>query len=448
MKYKKVFSKARFQTRSRNSFQVNEKRRQILVGARSEGTRSAYLGKVIEQGKVSTLLDYEVYCDVSFPHVIGIFGSRGSGKSFDLGVFVEEIFGQVESVDCTDSAIIFDVQDQFWTLGYDPSEENQNDTLQLKELEKWGIKRNKLSNIKVFAPANIESHVPNTIPFALSPTQLCDADFLAILELERFSPMGQAVLTLLESEGQQIPEKLAKKCSNRGILKTYQQGTIDGLRWRLQSLAKTGIIQESGVDVDRLLTRNTVSIIQMRNLSDAVRSLVVGVISRLVSNRMGRVQQARNVSQRTGKNIDKVGPKFPKKVWTILDEAHVLVPSDKVTPATLPLIDYVKRGRDAGLSLIFATQQPSAVHSKLMSQVDITLTHTLGFESDLSSAVNRMPTRSAVEYEVESEKASSISDVIRSLSPGEAILADGSSSRIFIVKIRPRKSAHGGNSPN
>ena len=38
---------------------------------------------------------------------------------------------------------------------------------------------------------------------------------------------------------------------------------------------------------------------------------------------------------------------------------------------TGPLVDYVKRGRDAGLSLIFATQQPSAVNSKLMSQVDI-----------------------------------------------------------------------------
>jgi hypothetical protein len=107
----------------------------------------------------------------------------------------------------------------------------------------------------------------------------------------------------------------------------------------------------------------------------------------------------------------------------------------------------VKRGRDAALSLIFATQQPSAVNSKLMSQVDLTITHTLGFESDISAAVARMPTRSTIEYEINNEKASSLADVIRSLSPGEAIVADGSSARVFIAKIRPRLSAHGGSTP-
>ena len=132
----------------------------------------------------------------------------------------------------------------------------------------------------------------------------------------------------------------------------------------------------------------------------------------------------------------------------VLDEAHILIPSDGATAATNPLIDYVKRGRDAGLSLIFATQQPSAVNSKLMSQVDMTFTHMLGFEADVIAAINRMPTRNMVDYEVDNERASSISEVIRSLSPGEAVIADGASSRAFLVKIRPRCTAHGGETPS
>jgi DNA helicase HerA-like ATPase len=118
-----------------------------------------------------------------------------------------------------------------------------------------------------------------------------------------------------------------------------------------------------------------------------------------------------------------------------------------MTAATGPLVDYVKRGRDAGLSLIFATQQPSAVNSKLMSQVDITITHTLGFETDLSAAVARMPTRTSVEYEIDNQKVSALSDVLRSLRPGEAVIADGASGRVFIAKMRPRVSAHGGATP-
>ena len=113
----------------------------------------------------------------------------------------------------------------------------------------------------------------------------------------------------------------------------------------------------------------------------------------------------------------------------------------------LPLIDYVKRGRDAGLSLVFATQQPSAVNHKLLSQVDLTLTHTLGFEADLNAAVARMPTRTAVDYEIDSQKVGSLKDVIRSLRPGEAVVADGFSDRIFVAKIRPRVTAHGGSTP-
>jgi DNA helicase HerA-like ATPase len=150
---------------------------------------------------------------------------------------------------------------------------------------------------------------------------------------------------------------------------------------------------------------------------------------------------------RTQQVLDERDKDITNRLWLVLDEAHVLVPSDGYTAATEPLIDYVKRGRDAGLSLIFATQQPSAVNSKLMSQVDLTITHMLGFDADLTAATARMPTRTSVDYDVDNQKVGSLSDVIRSLGPGEAIIADGASSRAFVAKIRPRVSAHGGATP-
>lgn len=397
---------------------------------------------MIEQGKTGSLLDYEVHCDVSFPHVIGIFGSRGSGKSFDLGVFLEEIFRDA-SGDC---GIVFDIQDQFWTLAYAPSEGIAGDAQHLADLAKWGLEPAAVTNVAVLIPRGSDTPVPNATPFSLSPSQLSEADWLALLDLERFSPMGQALLILLEQIGPQTPARLVQAVAGAGLTARFQQGTVDALIWRLGSLANIGVIDDDGLNIDELLQPNTLSVILMRNLSDGIRGLVVGVVSRLVADRMGREKQRRKVAMRT--NPDPLhDATLAARLWMVLDEAHVLVPSDGTTAATEPMIDYVKRGRDAGLSLIFATQQPSAVNSKMISQVDLTITHALAFETDLAAAAARMPARVPGDYEISNEKANGIGDVLRSLAPGEAFVADTSSGRGFLMKVRPRLSAHGGVSP-
>lgn len=445
MVYKKVFSTTRYQTKSQNSFTINPKEKRVIIGSRmGSPAKAAYIGKIIEQGKTGNLLDYEVHCDISFPHVIGIFGSRGSGKSFDLGVFLEEIFQT--SLEQGDSGIVFDIQDQFWTLAYAPSSAIAADAPHIADLAKWGLVASTVPNVAVLVPSNSDTPVPGAKSFSLSPTQLAPSDWLAILELERFTPMGQALLSILDTFGGRTPGEMALAIPSSGIGARFQQGTVDGLRWRLDSLERAAIIDHQGLNIDDLLRPNTLSVILMRNLTDAVRGLVVGVVSRLVADRMGRAKQLLKVAMRTGQAL---GPDacLATRLWMVLDEAHVLVPSDGTTAATEAMIDYVKRGRDAGLSLIFATQQPSAVNSKMMSQVDLTITHTLAFEADLTAATARMPARAAGDYEVDNERSGSLTDVIRSLSPGEAVVADASSGRSFLLKIRPRRSAHGGVSP-
>ena len=446
MKYKKVFSKTRFTTKSQNNFLTDTKSKSIVIGSRTVESRTTFIGKMIEQGKTSNLLDYNVLCDISFPHVVGIFGSRGSGKSFDLGVFLEGIFA-LQPEETSDAAIVFDVQDQFWTLAYQPREDIRVDQSQCEDLSIWDLEPCTVKNINVWVPESSDTEIPNAIVFSLSANQLSASDWLEILELERYSAMGQVLLTLLDKHHGYTPDLLAKACRNNQYLSGFQQSTIDGVRWRLESLANTRIISSVGISVDNLLQPGTLTILLMRNLSETIRGLVVGVISRLVSDRLGRAQQARKVALRTKKTNNQEYANITRQLWMVLDEAHVLIPASGATAATAPLIDYVKRGRDAGLSLIFATQQPSAVNSKLMSQVDLTITHMLGFDADLSAATARMPTRASVDYEINDQKVNSIIDVIRSFKPGEAVVADSTSGRIFIVKIRPRMSAHGGTNP-
>ena len=109
--------------------------------------------------------------------------------------------------------------------------------------------------------------------------------------------MGQALLNLLDSEGPQTPTELLARSLNNPALSTFQQGTIEGLCWRLDGLGKAGIIDESGLSIDELLTPGTLSVVLMRNLPESVRGFAVGVVARLVADRMGRAQQICKVQQ-------------------------------------------------------------------------------------------------------------------------------------------------------
>lgn len=286
--------------------------------------------------------------------------------------------------------------------------------------------------------------MPEAQIFQIAPKQLCADDWLAILEQERYSPMGQALLELLKKCENQHPSALAQN-SIPNVLSSFQSSTVDGLRWRLEAIAEMNLIGETGVDIKELLKQGRISVMLLRNLPENMRALATGVLARLLAVRMSEHHQSRKVARRRGNLVS--GDNSPERLWLVLDEAHVIVPNEGKTPASDPLIDYVKRGRDSGLSLIFATQQPSAVDNKLMSQADITFTHGLSFDSDIQAAIKRMPADTSHEYRQNGQKISSLGGAIRSLSPGETIVADATSSRIFVKRIRPRLTAHGGNTP-
>lgn len=424
--------------------------RAVLVGRRADETEAAsgLIAKVIEQASGSNLLDYGVWMDVGYPHVVGIFGTRGTGKSFDLGVLAECVAGATEV--CVgrppqSAVLFFDIQSQFWTLSLRPSAELPEDRWQVAALRAWGIGESAVDRVVVWYPRGTDSDVPNAMEFGISPGDLSGADWLTLLGLERFSAMGQALLTVIDRHGPAHPTELARLMSE-SVLRDFQGSTIDAVRWRLESLSATRLIEDPGTDLDEFLKAGTVSVLLLRSLAEELRALVVAVVTRKLADRMSRFHQQQRVARRVHSNEAQGG--VPDRLWLFLDESHVIVPREGRTAATDAVIDYVKRGRDAGLSLVFATQQPSAVDNRLMSQVDLTLTHSLSFESDLQAAVARMPTRTAVKYTKKGLAMPNLIDALRSLDPGQVIVADAMNGRVFVAQIRPRLTAHGGNTPN
>jgi len=137
------------------------------------------------------------------------------------------------------------------------------------------------------------------------------------------------------------------------------------------------------------------------------------------------------------KPVDEVIP----LVWMFVDEAHLFLPADGETPATSVLVnEWLRQGRQPGLSIIFATQRPAALHSDVISQSDIIICHRITAQDDISALEAVRPT-----YMRER-----IGDSLKKMGTekGVAFIVDDNSESAHIVRMRPRKSWHGGDEPS
>ncbi len=119
--------------------------------------------------------------------------------------------------------------------------------------------------------------------------------------------------------------------------------------------------------------------------------------------------------------------------WVLIDEAHTFF--DGVAETALHTI--LTRGRAPGVSLVLATQRPSAVSETAISQSDVLISHRLTAEADLEALAAARPT-----YVTESL------DERLPTEPGEVVIIDDATETIHAAQVRDRDTPHGGDSPS
>jgi DNA helicase HerA-like ATPase len=434
------------------------KERDLAIGQRSPDKppqSSLLLGKVAERGSAADYFDANVWLDVTFPHVVFVCGRRGSGKSYDLGIIAEGLsaagasnFSRTEGSYCT---ILFDLQSQFWTLGDKLSASNPADAEQLKMASQWKLV-GEVAKAQILLPHGGAPIRGDELTFTVSPASMELAEWLSLLDVDRFDPMGQALRTCIGLTQQAKPDftindlvSILKKRAAYPDLTRFQQSTCDALEWRLLALEEIGLFLPGPSLAQTLLTPGTASVILLRELDEGVKAVVVASTMRQIERLMSRYHQQLKVSQRA--NRDAPDEKLPSRAWILIDEAHLVCPADRSTPANSVVIDYVKRGRDAGLSLVLATQQPSALDSAAISQVDLSLIHRMTYEADITAALQRVPSPLPKDVSVGGRDISDPRLLIRGLLPGECLVSDAEASRAFIMRSRPRVCPHGGGEP-
>lgn len=449
----------------------------LLIGQRKHrGSNDALvsLGKCIESTRIGNKYDANVWLDIRTPHVVYVVGKRGSGKSYDLGILTEGLLlgesSRVSTKETPITTIIFDTQDQFWSLGSAPSGDIPEDKEQIADLQRWGLAPTRLPNFVLYKPRGESTELSGVADYSIDPADLSVDDWCSLLQEQRFTAIGHTVATLLEKVaktgyvttptaqgggGRRVPAKPAFELrdlldclrDDQDLNSTTAQQTRNAVLWRLQGLSNTSLFVSGGLNIRDLLKPGQLSVVLMRKLDNATKSIVVSVLAKKIFTLMGEYHTHRKLGRRRGTNIPATYAGLPEGAWVIIDEAHLVCPSDQDTSAKAALIEYVKRGRDAGLSLVLATQQPSAIDSRVLSQVDLLIAHRLVMEADINAALSRMPATLPSKISSGGQEIGHSSALIRMLDTREAWIADAESSRAFLVAMRPRLTAHGGDEP-
>jgi len=126
-------------------------------------------------------------------------------------------------------------------------------------------------------------------------------------------------------------------------------------------------------------------------------------------------------------------------VWLVVDEAHEFLPNDGKTSASDPLITILREGRQPGISLILASQQPGKIHTDVMTQADTVISHRLTAKIDID----------ALGMLMQSYMREGLNVMIDNLprTTGAALIFDDTNERMYPMQVRPRFTWHGGEAP-
>lgn len=433
-------------------------------------TTHVNLGRLSEQGTRP-----KVVLGFAREIVTGIFGQRGSGKSYTLGTVLEGLGAQdIEAnigVNTNDRAVlIFDTLN-IYQYAATPVSKIPDDSLRntlSKKFKTFGLTETDIA-IRRYYPEGRRQGFYTSLnrPFALDTSLMQPEDYAHIFGIDLYKdPTGHLLLAAFEAvKSAGYAHKSVAQDSNQmaglsELIKylsdesntagSFERTTIRALQSRLQILASDMLFSSEPIAVSSMVKAGEVTIIMLGHLQPSLRSLVATILVRQLFNMRSVASEAKktlrldsSISQTERAEAQKSINASPPRTLLCIDEAQGYAPPSKNNPCTSTLIQYVKEGRNHGLSLMITSQQPSAIHSELLSQIDCVIAHRLTVKSDIDAVFRNAKGRAPKKIS-SSNQTLSLEDVIRELAQGQCYISHGDSARAFITEIRPRVTAHGG----
>jgi len=406
-----------------------------------------YIGKGYVTMGAYTSLSNNIWLDVARSHVIMICGKRGSGKSYTLAAIAEELCDLDKEVSQNIAPLIFDTMGIFWTMKYKNEKE-------VELLQEWDLKPKNLP-VNIWVPYGYykeyeKRQIPVEGKFAIKASELSAEDWLSVFNLnitEEIAIIIQKILDALkELERDYDIDTIIEALQNDKAEEKIKNGAI-ALFQAAKSWGVFAMRGQKGTEISELVAAGQSNILDISCYSSIgkfnVRALVIGIVcKKLFNERMLSRKKEEMQALQHGQDYLNQKKKENPLVWLFIDEAHEFLPKEnqEKTAASDALIQILREGRQPGISLVMATQQPGVIHRDVMTQSDVIISHRLTNKKDIEALNEIMQS-----YLLESIRKS-MSD-LPSLK-GSAIILDDNSERIYPIRVRPRFTWHGGETPS
>lgn len=274
-----------------------------------------------------------------------------------------------------------------------------------------GVAPTVLDPMGVFTTLAEESdgaHVPGTVldSPAIAPTALDPKSWCSLLSLSPESAAGSLVwqaaqdASTIDSMRRAVRETAASQQDKRAALN------------HLTLAESWDVFDENGIDAHSL-AGGEITVVDLSGLDTAP----MNAVCRGVAETLYRAR------------IDTEISRLP---WLLVDECHTFFRG--VADDAIQRI--LTRGRTPGVSLVSATQRPSAIPETGISQSDILISHRLTSLDDIEALRKAQPTYldASLTERMPTE-------------PGEVVIVDDSTETVHTGQIRRRETPHGGDSP-
>lgn len=375
--------------------------------------------------------DELIYMNATGSRAVFICGKRGSGKSYTMGVIIEELFNQ-EQGEAT--IIIADPMGIYHTMAL-PNE------MQADEVRNAGFLTRGFP-VRLIVPgdplirygdatvlAKLRENGVEVVPLQINAADLSPEAWCELFDIGMNEVMGivlwRAIDTLLEKDRHFVIDDILSTINRDQKAKDTSKEALEN---RLMVANRWGIFAREPTSLNDVFLLNHINVLDLSVIdagTKGLRNMILDVVSRRLFTERTRERRREEFGLST---------KLPR-VWLAIDEAHQFVPKGRASLCKDMLIRWVKEGRQPGLSLVVATQQPAAMDPELLSQCDVIVAHKITTWDDIN-ALDRL----SATY-----MRGDLKGYIRNLNRrGEALLVDDETESVTTIRIRPRFSSHGG----
>ena len=425
----------------------------IIIGRNQEEQKeygtdgTIFIGKHYVRMGQTTSLSNKIYMDVAKSHVVFVVGKRGSGKSYSMGVIAESMMDLPLEIRKNLSMIMLDTMGIYWTMKYP----NKQDKELLKE---WELEAKPLSVI-IFTPVGYynkfkEEGIPTDFPFAIKTSELSAYEWSEVFEMDLNTPIGSLIERIIENL-----KESGKNYDIDDIIEAMQKDdraskeVKDAAENRFLAAKHWGLFSKQGTLMEHLIIPGQITVLDVSCYThtpgaQGLRALVIGLVAQKMFTQRMLVRKSEEYESiyRETHLIQRDEDEREKEplIWLFIDEVHEFLSNDVKTVASQPLITLLREGRQPGISLVLASQQPGKVNTDVITQSDIVLAHRLTAKIDTQAlgALMQSYMRENLDAQLNYLPAEK----------GAALVFDDINEKIYPMRVRPRYTWHGGETPS